>query len=632
MDASSSSANVDQGPYPYPSHVNPASFMSVKLSAERLHNYDEWRVQMECLLDSHDLLGFVDGTVKEPQEDDTSKGNVADFKAKHREWQRSDLLVRGWIFGSVSEDVMRSIDSYLTAKDIWDFLMTDYGMPVDRLTAYEATRACKEYIGLTHVTGCRNPFKGIDAHRLLASKSRQSIMVNFAYDLLKDCYHELDTVDPVSLWRSVYNLAEKPDAFRSAKQYNCYQRYVYSRVSVENCSLSNTPKNPDIENQVKCRTNPVGWKSYVCRVMERICAKFWEFAVLHVPHIKSIHEEKMKHNKVLTILKFCCEKNGKIRNIRDGFEDALILAVKNDIPEVIEQITRFFPLSIRNTRDDRCTLYQLAIMNRCENAYNFLVHEATYHRDLHHHHRAGYYFQDNLLHLAAKLAPQHKLNKVNGATLQMQKELEWFQEVSKLMSPEQRTARNKEKETPMMVFSKQHENLRQKGEDWMKSTANSYTIIAPLIITIACSAIITVLGGNNGDTGKAIYEKKPSYIIFLVSDALSLFTSTTSLLWFLSILTARYADEDFLYKLPKRLIVGLIMLFMSVTAMLIAFSAALYIMFGQENWWILLVIGVTTLLPISSFVTLQLPLLVDLIYSTYGRGVFGKRIERRITS
>ncbi|MFS7905635.1 hypothetical protein Hanom_Chr01g00049991 [Helianthus anomalus] len=93
-------------------------------------------------------------------------------------------------------------------------------------------------------------------------------MVNFAYDLLKDCYHELDTantVDGPSSWMPVYNLAEKPDAFRSAKRYNCYQRFVYSRVSVDNCSLSNTPKNPDIENQEKCRTNLVGWKSYVCR-------------------------------------------------------------------------------------------------------------------------------------------------------------------------------------------------------------------------------------------------------------------------------------------------------------------------------------------------------------------------------
>ncbi|KAJ0611782.1 hypothetical protein HanHA300_Chr01g0019621 [Helianthus annuus] len=144
-----------------------------------------------------------------------------------------------------------------------------YAFPLPAIDSHRTVfdylfEACKEYIGLTHVTGCRNPFKGIDAHRLLASTIKAEYY-DFAYDLLKDCYHELDTVDPVCLWRSVYNLAEKPDAFRSAKQYNCYQRFVYSRVSVENCSLSNTPKNPDIENQGKCRTNLVGWKSYVCR-------------------------------------------------------------------------------------------------------------------------------------------------------------------------------------------------------------------------------------------------------------------------------------------------------------------------------------------------------------------------------
>ncbi|MFS7946796.1 hypothetical protein Hanom_Chr06g00540501 [Helianthus anomalus] len=34
---------------------------------------------------------------------------------------------------------------------------------------YYLFEACKEYIGLTHVSGCCNPFKGIDVHRLLAS-------------------------------------------------------------------------------------------------------------------------------------------------------------------------------------------------------------------------------------------------------------------------------------------------------------------------------------------------------------------------------------------------------------------------------------------------------------------------------
>ena len=185
-------------------------------------------------------------------------------------------------------------------------------------------------------------------------------------------------------------------------------------------------------------------------------------------------------------------------------------------------------------------------------------------------------------------------------------------------------ALNNNKETPMMVFRKEHKELRKDGEEWMKKTADSYTITAALIITIVFAAAITVPGGNDSATGKPIYETKASLIIFAISDAISLFTSTTSLLLFLSILTARYADEDFLYKLPKRLIYGLVMLFVSVTSMMIAFSAALYIMFGQEKEWILIPIAALACLPIASFVTLQFPLLVELISSTYGHGIIGK--------
>ncbi|KAF5800707.1 putative PGG domain-containing protein [Helianthus annuus] len=192
---------------------------------------------------------------------------------------------------------------------------------------------------------------------------------------------------------------------------------------------------------------------------------------------------------------------------------------------------------------------------------------------------------NNLLHLAAQLAPIHKLNVVSGAALQMQRELQWFK-------------------------------LRKEGEELMKKTADSYTITATLIITIVFAAAITIPGGNNGDTGKAIYLTRPSFIVFAISDAISLFTSTTSLLSLLSILTARYCDEDFLYKLPKRLIDGLVMLFLSVTSLMVAFSTALYTVSGQENNWILIPIAALTCLPVASFVTLQFPLLVELISST----------------
>ncbi|KAJ0784695.1 putative PGG domain-containing protein [Helianthus annuus] len=257
----------------------------------------------------------------------------------------------------------------------------------------------------------------------------------------------------------------------------------------------------------------------------------------------------------------------------------------------------------------------------------FLVHEVTHDKNL----LTTLMDKDenNLLHLAGRLAPKQKLNMVTGATLQMQRELQWFQEeVSKLVRPSEREATNLKEETPIMIFRKEHKALQQEGEEWMKKTTDSYTITAALIITIVFAAAITVPGGNNGDTGKPLYETKPSFIIFAASDAISLFTSTTSLLLFLSILTSRYAEEDFLYTLPNKLILGLVMLFISVTSMMIAFSATLYIMFGQQKSWILIPIIALTCLPIASFVTLELPLLVDLISSTYGHGIFVKRSRR----
>ena len=181
----------------------------------------------------------------------------------------------------------------------------------------------------------------------------------------------------------------------------------------------------------------------------------------------------------------------------------------------------------------------------------------------------------------------------------------------------------------MMVFRKEHKELRREGEEWIKKTADSYTITPALIITIVFAAAITVPGGTDGDTGKAIYETKPSFIIFAISDAISLFTSTTSLLLFLSVLTARYQEEDFLFKLPNRLLFGLLMLYLSVISMMVAFSATLYIMFGQEKAWIVIPIAALACLPIASFTALQFHLLVELISSTYGRGIFDKHNYER---
>ncbi|KAL0411387.1 UNVERIFIED_CONTAM: hypothetical protein Slati_3728400 [Sesamum latifolium] len=124
------------------------------------------------------------------------------------------------------------------------------------------------------------------------------------------------------------------------------------------------------------------------------------------------------------------------------------------------------------------------------------------------------------------------------------------------------------------------------------------------------------------------FSKNGAFIVFAISDAVSLFTSTTSLLMFLAILTSRYAEEDFLYALPKRLLMGLGTLFLSITFMMVAFSATLYLVFAREQAWVLIPVGMLACLPVTSFVLLQFPLFVDLVYSTYGPGIFGKQSDR----
>ncbi|CAH1429211.1 unnamed protein product [Lactuca virosa] len=467
-------------------------------------------------------------------------------------------------------------------------------------------KVTKDNIILSEQEGYQSPFKDV------------------AYGLIKE-YPEMATKKKENSI-PLKSIAGKLDGCFSGKGYNFYERFIYSHVPVEDGELNRGHEIQDIENQETDNANfiPKHRRSWLHPVIQWIYVRFWKVALQHVPHIKQIKEEKVSHSKALVLLKCICEEVSKINEfckIREHYHEAITMAVEHDNPEAVEEIIRYFPQAI-STKDNEYPLIQLAILNCCERVYNFFVHQVTI--DKHSQKVRVDEYGNNLLHLAGQLAPIHKLNLVSGAALQMQRELQWFEEVKNFVCPWHEKSKNKNQETPIMVFRREHKKLRKEGEEWMKKTADSYTITAALIITIVFAAAITVPGGNDSDTGKAIYAPKPSFIIFAVSDAISLFTSTTSLLLFLSILTVRYAEEDFLYKLPKRLILGLAMLFLSISSMMVAFSATLYLTFGQGKAWILIPIATLTCLPIASFVTLQLPLLVDLIFSTYGCRIFVK--------
>ncbi|KAJ0008173.1 hypothetical protein Pint_29121 [Pistacia integerrima] len=123
--------------------------------------------------------------------------------------------------------------------------------------------------------------------------------------------------------------------------------------------------------------------------------------------------------------------------------------------------------------------------------------------------------------------------------------------------------RNTKGKTPIELFEEEHKTLVKEGEKWMKETASACIVASALIITVMFAAAFTLPGGNKDD-GISKFLSKKSFKIFIIFDALSLFSSSASLLMFLGIVTSLYSEEDFLGILAKGILLWATSLYSSL--------------------------------------------------------------------
>lgn len=186
-----------------------------------------------------------------------------------------------------------------------------------------------------------------------------------------------------------------------------------------------------------------------------------------------------------------------------------------------------------------------------------------------------------------------------------------------MIPPSYRERKNKDDLTPHELFTKEHKELVTQGEKWMKGTASQCMVVAALIATIVFAAAFTVPGGYDQDNGKPIFHSKATFVVFVVADAISLIASSASILMFLSILTSRYAERDFLESIPNKLMAGLATLFISISTMTLAFGVSFFVLYRKGFLWIPILIGVFAILPVILYMVLQYGLFFDVIRSTY---------------
>ncbi|XP_076889133.1 uncharacterized protein LOC143539813 [Bidens hawaiensis] len=336
-------------------------------------------------------------------------------------------------------------------------------------------------------------------------------------------------------------------------------------------------------------------------------AGFWSVLKYMAPSIKNIHDIKVNINLSSLLVRRICKiviEKGDHDIAWNILGPAITTAVKYGTHELIEECILAYPGIIWYNAGG-FSLFLAAIKQRQERVYN-LVYQMSHHKV---HMAIAHENQENALHIAGKLAPPHRLNVVT--------------------EPSYEEALNIEGQTPRMVFSDSHKDLLKDGRDWMKDTASSCTVVAALIVTMAFAAAFTLPGGNQDD-GNPMFLTYNTFMLFIVSDAVALFSSSTSVLMFLGILTSRYAEDDFLYALPKRLTIGLLSLFMSIAATMIAFSSALALALKDQVTWVAAPLVLATSVPVCLFGLLQFPLLVELVNSTYGRSIFHQQNDRLI--
>ncbi|KAI3830755.1 hypothetical protein MKX03_000715 [Papaver bracteatum] len=306
---------------------------------------------------------------------------------------------------------------------------------------------------------------------------------------------------------------------------------------------------------------------------------------------RAFHGRKLKSNAVLELVKLIFKEFSSM-NGEDKFRfffgsNFLKTAVKNGSVDIVKMCISTYPDQLWIPQERR-NIFEIVVKYRQETIFDFLYDHMNA-DEMILTTRTVESNGGNILHLAAKIAPPSRLNIYSSPVAQMQSEIIWFKKVKKRVPRALRIMRNKDGETPKEVFTREHKDLLKIAEAYMIRTAESCLVVAALVATVAFAAAITLPGGTFSDDadfkGKPILLGKQSFFVFMVADALALFSSTTAILLFLSIYIGNHNEDNIEIILPRTLKRGLGSLILSVLSVVIAFSMAISIILKDTYIW-----------------------------------------------
>ncbi|XP_058782249.1 uncharacterized protein LOC131656575 [Vicia villosa] len=286
------------------------------------------------------------------------------------------------------------------------------------------------------------------------------------------------------------------------------------------------------------------------------------------------------HGIVEMMLALQLQIRSVIHEINCNNENALLLAVKNKQPHVIQWLMKSLP------------------------------------KEVFHHLNLEVDKNDNtMLHLAAYTSIQRENNwRISGAAMQIIWDIKWYKYIKGLVPDHFNHRNNKEGKTPSEIFKDQHKELLEKSIEWLNQTTQSSSVVATLIAGASFATSASAPSGNQ-QTREPKLEGHLAIEGFTISSLIGLYFSVSALIMFLSILSSRKEVEDFRRKLPMKLLFGLSSLFVSIVDMFVSFCAGHFSVLSDKynKRGILFYLYISICLPIILYAAVQFSLFVDLV-------------------
>ncbi|GJS73700.1 ankyrin repeat-containing protein [Tanacetum coccineum] len=484
-------SRLEELKYLYASNVNVSNFVSVKLSGEL--KYHVWKAQMLCLMESQKMRGIVDAKFDGP-----GATSVEIMK-------QYDSLLRGWILGSLSEDVLSTIVDLKSAKLVWRKLKSIYD---PEISPQQDSNSSEQLTETEIVTVIETENKdNVERNKKLRKATvegrwweAEAILKNCKDAATKAISNDGNTMLHLAVGIGQNDFVEKLLNFIKDGE-DIESKNSDGRTALHIAAIVGNKYAAEL--LVKKRRELLGISDHKAYVP--LVSAYYNMQLVTFVYLLEATETKQQPLPI-ALYPGSGVKTGVNLLITAIFtkEYDLALALVNIYPElatkdyqVLMAIARTFPSELdygerliyplapikhiekkkKDYKDakhivnlvcnqiDKLSFsgthhpcYSRPILEAaCQGAYEVVdeilkIYNLIYHIV----ERTDYYrtimdaSKNNILHLAGKLAPLRILNRTTGGALQLQRDLQWREEVKKLVFPTYLTKENIFKETPEM--------------------------------------------------------------------------------------------------------------------------------------------------------------------------------------